>query len=81
MQLEIRLFAGLKCNNQELPCVGKDEFYLNVNDGMTVEDLRQLLQLKSQLPLIYLVNGLARAKDYVLVAKDRVGIFPPVGGG
>lgn len=81
MKLEIRLFAGLKCNNKELSCFGENEFYLEVPEGMTAKELHRTLNLQSPLPLVNLINGLAQADEWVLADNDRVGIFPPVGGG
>ena len=81
MKLEIRLFAGLKCDNRDLDCFGKNEFYVDVPEGITVKQLHEFLSLHSPLPLVNLINGLARGEDWVLEDSDRVGIFPPVGGG
>lgn len=81
MKIEIRLFAGLKCSNRELPCFGENEFFLEVPEGITVKELHSLLDLQSELPLVNLINGLAQAEDWILADNDRVGIFPPVGGG
>lgn len=81
MKLEVRLFAALKCNNPKLPCFGESEFQLEVPPGITVADLHGLVKLESSYPLINMVNGLARKDDWVLSPGDRVGIFPPVGGG
>ncbi len=81
MKLEIRLFAGLKCNNKGLSCYGENEFCLEVPDGLTIRELHHMLNLQSSLPLVNLINGLAQADDQVLKDTDRVGIFPPVGGG
>ncbi len=81
MELEIRLFTGLKCNNQELPCYGKQEFFLDVPEGTTVRELHRLLGIDPKTSLISLINGLSRPDEWVLKNKDRVGIFPPVGGG
>lgn len=80
MKLEIRLFAGLECKNPKIPCNGQREFYLDVSEGTTLLELLQLLGLDSE-HLIYLINGLAQNIDWVLHDNDRVGIFPPVGGG
>lgn len=81
MKLEIRLFAGLKCENRELPCFGLKEFSLDVHEGITAKELHYLLQLNSTLPLVTMVNGLSKADDWVLGDSDRIGVFPPVGGG
>lgn len=81
VKLEIRLFAGLKCNNPSLPCYKQGDFTLEVPEGTTVQELHKILELESPLPLITLVNGLSSAVDRMLADNDRVGIFPPVGGG
>lgn len=81
MELEIRLFSGLKCNNTEIPCYGQEEFPLQVPEGITIEELQNLLQLENPYPLITIINGLSKPKDWVLSDKDRVGIFLPYGGG
>jgi molybdopterin converting factor small subunit len=81
MKLEVRLFAGLICNNPELDCVGKREFEIEVPEKTTLEELHQLLQLDSPHVLINLVNGKVQDKSCVLEDNDRVGIFPPAGGG
>ncbi|HWI55446.1 MAG TPA: MoaD/ThiS family protein [Desulfobacteria bacterium] len=81
MKLEVRLFAGLKCRNPESPDFGKNEFDMEVPSGTTISDLHGLIKLESNYPLINMVNGLAQKADWVLSPGDRVGIFPPVGGG
>lgn len=81
MKLEVRLFAGLKCNNPEMSCFGKNEFHLEVPEDITVRELHELMKLESEYPLINMINGLAQKDDWVLLPEDRVGIFPPVGGG
>lgn len=81
MKLEIRLFAGLKCNNGDLPCLGKNEFGLEVPEGTTVEALYKVLKIETRHPLVNLINGRSRPGEWVLSDNDRVGLFPPIGGG
>lgn len=81
MKLEIRVFAGLKCNNRELPCYGQNDFSLDVPENISVGQLYELLSLDRPETLICMVNGLAQKMDYRLSDNARVGIFPPVGGG
>lgn len=81
MRLDIRLFAGLKCNNTELPCCGETEFPLEVRDGMTIRELRGILGIDPTVPLLSMVNNHHEKEDWVLKDKDRVGMFPPIGGG
>ncbi|HTY21056.1 MAG TPA: MoaD/ThiS family protein [Geobacteraceae bacterium] len=81
MQLEIILFAGLKCNNPDLTSFGEREFLLDVPDGTTVGDLRGILAIDPDMRLLTMVNYHYEREDWVLEHNDRVGIFPPIGGG
>jgi sulfur carrier protein ThiS len=80
VKLEIRLFAGLKCNNKDLPCFGKQEFYVEAPDSITVKGLHEFLRLGDR-PLVTVVNGIVEKKDFIISNLDRVGIFPPIAGG
>lgn len=80
LKLEVRLFAGLTCNNDDLPCRGKQEFLLAASAGITVKELHELLRLGDR-PLVTVVNGVVEKKDFTLSDRDRVGIFPPIAGG
>lgn len=81
MKLEVRLFDGLICNNPQLGCLGEHEFEVDVPDNISLEQLHDILHLQSPYELINMVNGIAQEKSWVLKHKDRVGIFPPSGGG
>ncbi len=80
MKLEIRLFAGLKCNNKDLPSFGKQEFHVDAPGGITVKGLHDFLSLGER-PLVTVVNGVVEKKEFTLSDNDRVGIFPPIAGG
>ncbi len=81
MQLEIGLFAGLKCNNPALPSFEKSEFHLEIQNGTTIGQLREILALDPALPLLTMVNNHHEQEEWVLHDNDRIGIFPPIGGG
>jgi len=80
VKLEVRLFAGLACLNEGLPCAGKQEFFLDAPAGITVQGLHKFLQLRPG-PLVTVVNAVVEKKDFSLSDNDRVGIFPPIAGG
>jgi sulfur carrier protein ThiS len=80
MKLEVRLFAGLTCNNENLACHGKQEFMVDAPAGITVKGLHELLKLGDR-PLVTVVNGVVEKKDFTISDRDRVGIFPPIAGG
>jgi sulfur-carrier protein len=81
VHLEIRLFAGLKCNNPDLPSFGKTDFDLDVPVGTTVGDLRKILAIDPSIRLLPMVNHHYEREEWVLQDHDRIGIFPPIGGG
>ena len=80
MKLEVRLFGGLYCKNEGLTCFGQNDFFLEAPDGITVQGLHKLLDLRA-IPLLTAVNGTVEKKDRPLSDNDRVGIFPPIAGG
>ena len=80
MRLEVRLFAGLACQNEALPKSGHQVFFVDAPDAITVQGLHDFLQLGAR-PLITVVNGVVEKKDFPLSDNDRVGIFPPIAGG
>ena len=80
MKLEVKLFAGLTCKNEDLPCFGQQEFFVDAPPGITVKGLHELLKL-GPVPLITVVNGVVEKKDFVISGAARIGIFPPIAGG
>jgi len=81
VRIDVRLFAGLKCNNPDLPCFGESDFQLEVPDGITIGELRGILGIAPAIPLLTIVNNHHEQEDWTLKDNDRVGIFPPIGGG
>lgn len=81
MRLDIELFAGLKCTNPQLPCNGENKFFLEAPDGITIRELRDLLAIDPAMPLLTIVNNHHEQEQWVLKDNDRIGIFPPIGGG
>lgn len=75
IQIELKLFVTL---SRYLP--DQAEQY-EINDGITIDDLFDDLQIpREQVKLIF-INGKKEETTYVLKQNDRVGLFPPVGGG
>jgi molybdopterin synthase sulfur carrier subunit len=81
MELNIALFAGLRCANPDLPCNGQTEFLLEIAAAITVRQLRNLLGINPAMPLIVMVNNHHEQDGFLLAPGDRVGMFPPIGGG
>lgn len=79
MNIEIHLYATLA---RYLPPDARDKSCsLSLPRGAAVMDVIKALGiLESSVKLIF-VNGVHGQRDTALADGDRVGLFPPVGGG
>jgi molybdopterin converting factor small subunit len=75
MRLEVKLYATLAAH---LP--DEADSYPG-KEGMTVLDLMNRLGIDPAKVKLIFVNGLKKDPDEKLTDGDRVGLFPPVGGG
>lgn len=75
MPIELRCFATLA------PLTPGNANALPIAPGETVSALIDRLGIPRDEVKIVFVNGSAASLDRVLADGDRVGIFPPVGGG
>jgi len=73
--IDIRLFAGLQQFNPPSP-----EAY-PIEEGMTIRALVNALNIPQEKAKLLFINGIKASLDSVLQGGERVGIFPPVGGG
>lgn len=79
MTVEVRLFAGL--TRYVTGTVNGEPFKVNLNRQSTVSDLLTRLNIPEKEAFLTIVNGTASPHSAVLENGDRVGIFPPIGGG
>ena len=75
IHIQIKLFASLL---EKLP---DNADLFPVAEGTTVENLADLLGIDPKDAKLIFINGRKGALDSVLAEGDRVGLFPPVGGG
>ncbi len=79
MKIEIRMFATLSCYNSHNRIDEKQ--CIDVQTGITVKNLIEILEIPvNDIKLIF-VNGRHSDIQKVLLKDDRVGLFPPIGGG
>jgi len=80
IRIEARLYATLRKYQPE----GKvgEALVRELAEGTTVQKLleEELGVPPGKVKTVF-VNGISRSFDYVLADGDRIGIFPPVGGG
>ncbi len=75
INIDLKLFATL---TEFLP--ENSENY-QVRDNITIDKLLFKLGIKKDQAAIIFINGIKKSHDTPLKQGDRVGIFPPVGGG
>jgi molybdopterin converting factor small subunit len=79
LTIEVRLFANLA---RYLPPGARGgTTRLDLPEGATVDDVRRLLAIPSDLPGLFLVNGQEAATDLRLRSDDVLTVMPPLAGG
>ncbi|VEN72945.1 Molybdopterin converting factor, small subunit [Candidatus Desulfarcum epimagneticum] len=73
--VEINLFASLSRYEPE----NKNHF--PVNPGDSAEDVLKSLGVPLDEAKLIFINGIRKSLSSVLQNGDRLGVFPPVGGG
>lgn len=77
MQVQVRLYAGLA----RYVAGSGSVLEVELREGSTLANLVATLDLPTDEVRLTFVNGRARPPEYQLAPRDRVGIFPPIGGG
>ena len=73
--IELKLFATLRKYAPD------NADRLAIEPGSTIADLIEMLGIPLKEAKLIFVNGSIAKMDTVLEGSERVGIFPPVGGG
>ncbi len=79
MKVEINLYATLARYLPEK--VRENDRLMEVRDGTTIGELLQQLRIPSEKAKLIFLDGIHADVGAVLKEGNRVGIFPPVGGG
>ncbi len=79
MRIEVNLYATLK-RYMENGHDGKPSV-LEISEGTRVKDVIQKLKIPSDSVKLIFINGVHAKRDTILKDGDRLGLFPPVGGG
>jgi len=79
MEIKLNLFATLA---RYMPNKAKgNSCIVEVGEGTRVEDLLRALKIPANEIKLVFLNGVHARGDEILKDGDRVGIFPPIGGG
>ena len=74
MKVRVKLFASLRQ-------FGPDEETREFNDGTTIDQVVDILNIPRTIRLLKIVNGEHRPADHVLQDGDDLALFPPIAGG
>jgi molybdopterin converting factor small subunit len=74
-QIQLKLFATL----QGFTPPSADNFI--IDRGISVLDLLEQIQMPREKAKLIFINGVKAELNSILEGGERVGIFPPVGGG
>lgn len=79
MRIEVNLYATLKRYMENE--TGSKPAVIDFEDGTCVLDVIQKLKIPADLVKLIFINGVHAKVDTILKDGDRLGLFPPVGGG
>ena len=79
MQVEVRLYATLREFAPE--DANESVFLLTLPENATLGFLLTAIGIEAKKVHMRIVNGIMSTDERVLKENDRVGLFPPVGGG
>ncbi|MEG6584740.1 MoaD/ThiS family protein [Dendrosporobacter sp. 1207_IL3150] len=77
--IEVRLYATLRRFSPEASTAGV--FTLTLPEDSSVKGLLSAIGISPSDVHLLMVNGASAELDRILSEGDRVGLFPPVGGG
>lgn len=78
-EVEIRLYASLR---QYHPSPESSQaLVIKLSDKANLGDLLSELKIPKEEIAITMVNGRSEKEGYLLQDKDRIGLFPLIGGG
>jgi molybdopterin converting factor small subunit len=73
--IQIKLYANLK----QFTPPSADNYM--VEKGMTIRQLLEKLKIPTDRIRLIFINNVKGELDSILKGEERVGIFPPIGGG
>lgn len=79
MTVEVRLYATLR--KHAPPDSSNGVFTATLPDGSDLAALMAILAIEPAKVHLRMVNGVSAELGRILRENDRIGLFPPVGGG
>ena len=79
MLVEVRLYATLR--EYSPPDAVNGVFSARLPAGARLADLMTMLGITANKVHLRMVNGVGVTEQHLLQDADRIGLFPPIGGG
>ena len=79
IEVEVRLYATLRKYHPDLG-IG-EPLVIKLDDKATLGNLFDALKIPREEIKATFVNGKWEQESYILQDGDRIGVFPPIGGG
>lgn len=79
MKIEVNLYSTLKRYMNKKSAGNSSE--IDIKEGAYIKDVMQKLKIPDDLVKLIFINGVHAKRDTLLKDGDRIGLFPPVGGG
>ena len=78
MSVKVKLFASLREHRENKECIKECSY--DLNEGNTVADAAEKLQVQKDDIKIVLINGRDAEIDSEIKEGDVIALFPPTGG-
>ncbi len=79
MEVELKLYASLASHMPK--STGGDSGCVEIKQGTRIRELLEQLEIPTNAVKVVFLNGVHASGDEILNDGDRVGVFPPIGGG
>ncbi len=79
MKIELRLYASLASHMPKK--TSGNPWSLEITEGTRIRELLERLKIPTKDVKAVFLNGVHARGDEILNEGDRVGVFPPIGGG
>ena len=79
MKIELKLYASLASHMRKR--TSENFWSVEISEGTRIRELLAHLKIPTNAVKVVFLNGVHASGDEILNDGDRVGVFPPIGGG
>lgn len=79
MKIELKLYASLASHMRKR--TSENSWRVEIGEGTRIRELLEHLKIPTNAVKVVFLNGVHASGSEILNDGDRVGVFPPIGGG